>query len=59
MLTLGTQTASAIVTDRRDVQGYEEHWAELEPIVSYDEAARAAVERVATDYRNYVTTRRA
>ena len=56
---LGTQTASAIVTDRRDVQGYEEHWAELEPIVSYDEAARAAVERVATDYRNYVTTRRA
>ena len=56
---LGTQTASAIVTDRRDVQGYEEHWAELEPIVSYGEAARAAVERVAADYRNYVTTRKA
>ena len=49
---LGTQTATAIVTDRQDVQGYEEHWAELEPIVSYDEAARAAVERVANDYRS-------
>ena len=49
---LGTLTATAIVTDRRDVQGYEEHWAELEPIVSYDEAARAAIERVAADYRS-------
>ncbi len=49
---LGTQTATAIVTDRQDVNDYESHWAELEPLVSYDDAARAAIERVATDYRN-------
>lgn len=49
---LGTQTATAIVTDRQDVSDYESHWAELEPIVSYDDAARAAIERVAADYRS-------
>jgi transcriptional regulator with XRE-family HTH domain len=49
---LGTQTATAIVTDQRDVQDYEDHWAELEPIVSYNDAARAAIERVAADYRS-------
>ena len=49
---LGTQTATAIITDRHDIQEYEEHWAELEPFVSYDEAARAAIERVAADYRS-------
>ncbi|MGH3798369.1 MAG: helix-turn-helix domain-containing protein [Pseudonocardiaceae bacterium] len=49
---LGTQTATAIVIDRRDVQDYEEHWSELEPIVSYDEAARVAIERIAADYRS-------
>ncbi|MGH3921326.1 MAG: helix-turn-helix domain-containing protein, partial [Pseudonocardiaceae bacterium] len=49
---LGTQTATAIVTDRQDMRAYEEHWSELEPLVSYDEAARAAIERVATDYRS-------
>lgn len=49
---LGTQTATAIITDRRDIQDYEEHWAELEPFVSYDEAARAAIERAAADYRS-------
>lgn len=48
---LGTLTATAIVTDRRDIRDYENHWTELEPIVSYDDAARAAVERVADDYR--------
>jgi len=49
---LGTLTATAIITDRRDVRDYEEHWAELEPIISYDKAARAAIERVAADYRS-------
>lgn len=48
---LGTQTATAIATDRKEVQDYEAHWAELEPLVSYDEQARAAIERVAPDYR--------
>jgi hypothetical protein len=49
---LGTQTATAIVTDRQDITDYESHWAELEPIVSYGDAARAAIERVAADYRS-------
>jgi transcriptional regulator with XRE-family HTH domain len=49
---LGTLTATAIVTDRKDVHDYEEHWAELETVVSYDDAARAAVERVVADYRS-------
>ena len=49
---LGTLTATAIVTDRQDVSDYESHWAELEPIVSYDDAARAAIERAAADYRS-------
>ena len=51
---LGTQTATAIVTDRQDVTEYESHWAELEPIISYGDAARAAVERVAADYRGLI-----
>lgn len=49
---LGTLTATAIVTDRRDVADYESHWAELEPIISYGDAARTAIERVAADYRS-------
>jgi len=49
---LGTLTATAIVIDRRDVQDYEEYWAELEPIISYNDAARAPIERVAADYRS-------
>jgi transcriptional regulator with XRE-family HTH domain len=48
---LGTQTATAIITDRKDMHDYEEHWAELDTFVSYNDAARAAVERVAADYR--------
>lgn len=48
---LGTLTATAIVTDRKDVHDYEEHWAELQTVVSYNDAARAAIERVAADYR--------
>lgn len=51
---LGTQTATAIITDNRDVGDYEGHWAELEPFVSYDDAARAAIERVAADYRSLI-----
>jgi len=49
---LGTQTATAIITDQKDVNDYEEHWAELEPIISYGDAARAAIERIAADYRS-------
>ena len=51
---LGTQTATAIITDQKDVNDYEEHWAELEPIISYGDAARAAIDRVAADYRSII-----
>jgi hypothetical protein len=49
---LGTLAATAIITDQKDVHDYEEHWAELEPIISYGDAARAAIDRVAADYRS-------
>lgn len=49
---LGTQTATAIITDQKDMNDDEEYWAELEPIISYDDAARAAIDRVAADYRS-------
>lgn len=47
---LGTQTATAMVTDHRDVAEYAKHWAELEAAASYDDAARAAIEKIANDY---------
>lgn len=49
---LGTQTATAIIKDRQNLDGYEAHWAELEPLASYGDDARAVIERVAADYRS-------
>lgn len=51
---LGTLTATAIVTDRQDVNDYQSHWTELEPLISWDDVARAAIDRVAADYRTIV-----
>lgn len=48
---LGTQTATAVITDHRNVAEYEKHWLELEPLVSWGEAARAEIARVAAEYR--------
>jgi len=48
---LGTQSATAIITDQRNVADYEDHWKELEPLVSWGDEARAVIERTAADYR--------
>lgn len=48
---IGTQTATAIMTDQQNVQDYEAHWSELEPLVSWHDDARAVIARTADDYR--------
>lgn len=49
---LGTQTATAIITDRRNVTDYEAHWNELEPLAEWEDAARTVIARAAADYRS-------
>jgi transcriptional regulator with XRE-family HTH domain len=49
---LGTQTATAIMTDRRNVADYEAHWDELEPLAAWGDAARSIIAGTADDYRN-------
>lgn len=49
---LGTQTATAIITDRRNVADYEAHWNELEPLADWGDAARSVIARAAADYRS-------
>lgn len=51
----GTQTATALITDPREVAEYESHWSELELFVSYGDDARAVFERIAADYRSSIT----
>lgn len=48
---LGTQTATAIITDRRNVGEYEAHWHDLKPLASWDETARSVITRTAEEYR--------
>lgn len=48
---LGTQTATALITDEDNIAEYAAHWAEIEPLVSWGDEARAIVDRIATDYR--------
>lgn len=52
---LGTQTATAIITDRRNVADYEAHWGELEPLAGWGDAARSVIARAAADYRSLIT----
>jgi hypothetical protein len=49
---LGTQTATAIMTDRRDLADYEAHWNELEPLAVCGDAARSVIAQAAGDYRS-------
>lgn len=49
---LGTQTATAIITDRRNVADYEAHWNELEPLADWGDAARSVISRAAESYRS-------
>ncbi|NKE57873.1 helix-turn-helix domain-containing protein [Lentzea sp. PSKA42] len=48
---LGTQTATALITDEANIAEYAAHWAEIEPLVSWGDEARAVIDRVAADYR--------
>lgn len=49
---IGSVSATALITDEQHIADYEAHWAELEPLVSWGDDARAVIERVAVDYRN-------
>ena len=49
---LGTQTATAIMTDQRDVADYDVHWNELEPLAAWGDAARSVIAQAAGDYRS-------
>lgn len=51
---LGTQTATALVTDEREVADYEKNFAEVERYATYDEVARSHLARIAADYRKLV-----
>ncbi|WP_181771667.1 helix-turn-helix domain-containing protein [Amycolatopsis pittospori] len=48
---LGTQTATALVTDEREVADYEKNFAEVEHYATYDAVACAHLARIADDYR--------
>jgi hypothetical protein len=49
---LGTQTATAIMTDRRDVADYEAHWNELAPLAEWGDGARSVISQAADSYRS-------
>lgn len=49
---LGTQTATAIITDRQNVTDYESHWGELEPLAEWGDAARSVISQAADAYRS-------
>jgi len=49
---VGTRSATAFITDPRDVADYEKLFAELEAIASFDNDARAILSRIANDYRS-------
>jgi transcriptional regulator with XRE-family HTH domain len=51
---LGTQTATAIITDDQNVEDYEAHWAELLPPTSWGDDARDVIGAVAADYRSLI-----
>ncbi|MFC3451966.1 helix-turn-helix domain-containing protein [Amycolatopsis speibonae] len=48
---LGTQTATALVTDEREVADYEKNFAEVERYATYDDIACSHLTRIAADYR--------
>ncbi|WP_037315984.1 helix-turn-helix domain-containing protein [Amycolatopsis orientalis] len=49
---LGTQTATALVTDEREVADYEKNFAEVERYATYDDVACSHLARIAADYRS-------
>jgi len=51
---LGTQTATAIMTNRRDVADYEAHWNELAPLAEWEDGARSVIAQAADSYRSII-----
>jgi transcriptional regulator with XRE-family HTH domain len=49
---VGTRTATAVITDSRDVVDYEKAFMELERVASFGAAARDVIDRVARDFRS-------
>jgi transcriptional regulator with XRE-family HTH domain len=49
---LGTQTATAIMTDRQNIEEYEAYWSELVPFASWGDAARSVIAEAAEAYRS-------
>jgi transcriptional regulator with XRE-family HTH domain len=49
---VGTMTATAIMTNGRDVADFEKVFSQLESVASYGDDARAAIDRTAEDYRS-------
>lgn len=48
---LGTQTATALVTDEREVADYEKNFVDVERYATYDDVACSHLARIADDYR--------
>jgi transcriptional regulator with XRE-family HTH domain len=48
---VGTETATALLTERADVEAYERLFTELEQLASFDDAASSTLARVASEYR--------
>lgn len=48
---VGTQTATALLTNQRDVAEYEEHWNELEKFVTWGNDARDIIADTAAEHR--------
>lgn len=49
---VGTMTATAVMTDQRDVSDYDETFTRIANIASYGDTARSILDRIATDYRS-------
>jgi transcriptional regulator with XRE-family HTH domain len=48
---VGTPNATAVTTDARNITAFTAYWDELQPFVSWDDDARAAIRQAAEDYR--------
>jgi hypothetical protein len=48
---VGTEAATALITDPQDVRHYERRFAGYEALAVYDDEARAVFKRIADEYR--------
>lgn len=47
---IGTITATAVIADPANLKEYEDYWDEIQPLVSWGDAARSELARVRQDY---------